>query len=196
MLRVVLRFIALAGLLATAIGCQGPLTRPMVYRLDEQEQAAVDESWNNILAKPANVDHTLLLDVLLASGLYEFGIDRLEFRSEKDLPSGLVVMEVSFDRSLPANDHFAVTFISADGQSRWTERYTREEVDERTAYYTGSHECTPEETQAEPALCEQWQREAVERQQRVERIEELLRPLYELHGRPEEPVPEQAAPPK
>lgn len=196
MLRRVLCSMMLTTALGAGSGCLGPLSRPMVYRLDEQEQAAVDESWKNVLANSADIDHTLLLDVLLASGLYEFGIDRLEFRSEKDLPEGLVVMEVSFERSLPANDRFAVTFISADGQTRWTERYTREEVDERTAYYTGSHECTPEEAQAEPALCEQWQREAVERQQRVERIEELLRPLYELHGRPVEAAPEQAAPPK
>lgn len=195
MLRVTLRPMWLAAVLASAGGCLGPLSTPMVYRLDEKEQAAVDQSWTNILDKSASVDHTLLLDVLLWSGLYQFGIDRLEFRSEKDLPEGLVIMEVSFDRSLPANDRFAVTFIPADGTDRWTERYTREEVDERTAYFAGAHECTVEEAQADPALCEQWRREAAERRQRAERIEALLRPIVDLHRGQADGAPDRATPP-
>lgn len=195
MQRVVLRLVLHAAALASAVGCLGPLSRPMIERLDEKEQAAVDQSWKNLLADPAGVDHTLLLDVLLASGLYQYGIDRVQFRSEKDLAEGLVQMEVSFDRSLPANDRFAVSFISADGKNRWTEQYTREEVDERTEYLAGAHECTPEEAQAEPELCRRWERDSIERKKRVDRIKELLAPLIELSDKPRDGAPGQEPPP-
>jgi hypothetical protein len=128
--------LALAGLLAA--GC-GPLHSPLPARLDDKGQKSVDESWEKALSPVGRYDHQGLLDVLLVSNAYQFGVDRLTFRSEKRVRLGVVVMEVHYDRLLPAEDRFEVQLIGHDGRVIRKERYGRADV-ERTSKELG-REC-------------------------------------------------------
>ena len=38
------------------VGCHGPLTKPMVDRLDEQIQQTVDDAWLNMFTPPDRLD--------------------------------------------------------------------------------------------------------------------------------------------
>ena len=117
-------------------GC-GPLSRPMVHRLEDKQQRTVDEVWNNILTPTDRLDRTLLLDIILDRRLHEMGVDRLEFVSEKHVGDGLVRMEVHFERERPENDAFVFTCFDAAGHQVRQERYTREEVQDRIDFLYG-----------------------------------------------------------
>lgn len=127
-----------------AAGCHGPLTRPMVQRLDEDSQAEVDESWNNMMASPERLNHTLLLDVILTSQFHQRGVDRLNMVSEKRVNDGWIIMEVRYDRRNPSFDAFTVTYVDKAGVERRRESYSREDIDTRIAYL---YERCPEECQ-------------------------------------------------
>ena len=93
------------------VGCHGPLTKPMVDRLDEETQQKVDDAWLNMFTPPDRLDRTLLLDVILSGQLHQYGVDYLRLVSEKHVGDGLVVMEVRYDREDPAFDEFSVSYV-------------------------------------------------------------------------------------
>jgi hypothetical protein len=103
----------------------------MPARLDEATQKQVDNAWDHALAPVDRLNHQALLDGLLASQAYQVGVDRLELRSEKRCAAGLVVMEIRFDRRLPADDQFSVRLQDSSGKILRQELFGREEI-ERT----------------------------------------------------------------
>ena len=113
---------------ALCFGCR-PMTAPMPARLEPESQTKVDDAWEKALAPVDRLDHGLLLDTLVGVGAYQNGVDKLHFRSEKRYSGGLVVMEIHFDRSKPAEDRFEVTVLNKEGNAIRRERYTREEVE-------------------------------------------------------------------
>ncbi len=128
-----LRFyvVSLAASSCALAGCHGPLAKPMVDRLDVEQQQAVDDAWHNMFDPPQRLDPTLLLDVILAQQLHQAGVDSLHLVSEKRVGDGLVVMEVWYDRDEPAGDEFTLAYVDAEGDEIRRERYTRDEVEER-----------------------------------------------------------------
>jgi hypothetical protein len=108
-------------------GC-GPLTLPVVARLEAQDQAQIDHSWNNMLTPPARLDRELLLDTIVAFQLDQFGVDRLHMQSEKRFTGGTVTMDVYFDRRRPEVDAFWVTVRDRRGPLVRVERYSSKEV--------------------------------------------------------------------
>lgn len=98
-------------------GC-GPMVAPLPMRLDNDAQAAIDLSWEKALTPVGALDHQALLDVLIHSNAYQFGVDRLLFRSEKRYSGGTVVMEVEFHRQASAMDRFEVSMHQEYGQLR------------------------------------------------------------------------------
>jgi hypothetical protein len=116
------------------VGCYGPMTRPMVERLPEEQQQDIDNAWVNMFSPPDRLDHTLLLDVIVTMELFQKGVDRLWMVSEKRAGAGLVVMEVRFDRDDPTFDEFTVTYVDGLGREVRRERYAREEIHKRAAF--------------------------------------------------------------
>jgi hypothetical protein len=121
------RFITLA-LLLCSIGCRGPLAVPAFRRLDAEEQAQVDQIWNNVLEKPNRLDRELLLDVMLAYQLHASGVDKASYHAEKDYAQGKVVMDVQFDRSKPLEDWFLLEVRDQKGNVLRKEHYSGDEV--------------------------------------------------------------------
>src|SRR5580765_3227054 len=112
--------LAVVAPLVSLTGCMmGPLTIPMVQRLEPESQRMVDESWKNMLTPPQRLDRTLLLDVICNMQLFQVGVDRVNFRSEKDVPDGKVVMEIDFRRDRVNRDRFTVTYYNKLG---WKKR--------------------------------------------------------------------------
>lgn len=128
MMRHALRGSACALLLAFA-GC-GPLQTPMPPRLDTEAQKDVDASWDKAFAPIGRFDHQGLLDVMVGVQAYQMGVDSLEFRSEKSIAGGKVVMEIHFDRAKPESDRFDVTLLDGTGKLLRSERFSRKEVEE------------------------------------------------------------------
>lgn len=122
---------ALLILILGILGCHGPLTVPVVERLEPEGQKVVDDSWLNMLSPPQRLDRSLLLDTVVANHFHQHGVDRLNLTSEKDVWGGRVIMTVYYDRAYPAFDSFTVAYIDAQGQERRRERYTFEEVEGR-----------------------------------------------------------------
>lgn len=120
------RLTLFAGLLFVA-GC-GPLSKPLPERLTDNDQKAVDAAWDRAVTPAGKHDRQTWLDVFVTTYAHEAGVDRLTFRSEKDLAAGKVVMEVFFERAKPADDRFVVTVLDAAGNVVRSERYTREDV--------------------------------------------------------------------
>lgn len=125
--------ILMAGLLMASAGC-GPLSQPMVVRLPPEKQAEADSAWQNMFDPPDRLDRTLLLDVLIANQYYQMGVDRLAMTSEKDIPSGRIVMAVSYDRHKPEYDAFAITYYGHGGRQMRREVFTRVDVERRMSF--------------------------------------------------------------
>ncbi len=159
-----------------AVGCHGPLTKPMVDRLDDETQAKVDDAWANMFTPADRLDRTLLLDAILSGQLHQYGVDYLRLVSEKHAGDGLVVMEVRFDREDPAFDQFSVTYVDSRGLEVRRERFTREEVEDRVDFLFSP---IMREEGMEPDLEEQMQLRAAKREARMEEIRAVLAPLYE-----------------
>lgn len=128
---------ALLILILGVLGCEGPLTVPVVERLEPEDQKAVDESWLNMLSPPQRLDRSLLLDTVLTNHFHQRGVDRLNLTSEKDVWGGRVIMTVYYDKAHPAFDSFTVAYIDAHGQECRRERYTFEEVKGRVPVLVG-----------------------------------------------------------
>ena len=102
---------------------------PAVQRLSPEDQAKVDQIWNNVLTPPERVDRELLLDVVEAFELHTAGIDRLKLECEKDFTGGTVHMIVDFNRRRPPeDDRFIVMIRDHQGHLLRKETYSSEEV--------------------------------------------------------------------
>jgi len=142
------------ALLAVFVGGCGPLTYPMVDRLEPESQAQVDAAWENMLSPPGRLDRTLLLDTLLCMQAHHHGVDRLDLVSEKRVGQGRVVMTVRFDRERPEFDEYVVAYLDEQGREARRERYTPGEIRERMEFFQrrsclvgeeGHAHCDPEE---------------------------------------------------
>lgn len=123
----------LASLLALTvvplIGC-GPMdSSPMPARLGAEDQKKIDDAWDNALNPVNKLDRQALLDALIVTHAYQAGVDRLTFRSEKKFSSGLVVMEIHFDRAKPEDDRFDVIVQDANGKEVRGVKYARPEIE-------------------------------------------------------------------
>ncbi len=111
-------------------GC-GPMVAPMFARPNEEQQARIDGAWSHMLAHNGNaVSRQALLDVLTCYQLYETGVDRAMFRSEKMVDGKLVVMEVQYDMTHPKYDLFTVCIYDESGALVREEHFQREEVED------------------------------------------------------------------
>lgn len=110
-------------------GC-GPLPNPpLPVRVDDETQKTITASWDKALTPVDRFDGQSLLDVLLTTTAYQHGVDKLEFRSEKALSDGTVVMEMHFDRGAPDRDRFTVTVSDRLGKVLRQEQYNREQIE-------------------------------------------------------------------
>ena len=112
----------------TAAGC-GPLTMPMPARLEPSAQSAIDDAWDKAFAPADRLSSQALLDTLMTTQGYQVGVDRLLMRSEKRCAAGVIVMEIQFDRLLPAQDTFTVTLLNKSGKVVRHESYSREMIE-------------------------------------------------------------------
>lgn len=158
------------------VGCHGPLGKPMVDRLDDETQMAVDEVWLKMFTPVDRMDRSLLLDVIVAGQLHTYGVDYLQLSSQKRVGDGLVVMDVGFDRDQPEFDEFSVRYVDGRGREVRRERFSRAEVEESFAFLFGQVQAaletealTPEEVESRQA---EWEA-------RMEEIREVLAPLTE-----------------
>ena len=117
-----------AALLLAPVGC-GPVVSPMPPRLDADGQKQIDDAWDQALTPVNKYDGQALLDLLVTTQAYQFGVDSLSFRSEKTFSGGKVLMEIAFDRSKPGADRFAVTILDKAGKILRTETYGRDQVE-------------------------------------------------------------------
>lgn len=120
--------VCLAG---CCLGCHGPLTVPMVERLDKEQQKEVDDSWSNMLSPPTRLSRTVLLDTMLANQFHQRGVDSLRLVSEKQVNGGRVVLEINFEKNAPNFDEFVFTCLDTQGNEIRRERYTRDDVEQR-----------------------------------------------------------------
>jgi len=123
------RFFLLALIMVLPTGGCGPLQSPMPVRFEADQQAAIDDAWNDAFEPVDRLDNQHLLDALMTSRAYEAGVDRLMLRSEKQCAAGLVVMEVLYDRAVPGSDSFIVTLKNTRGRVLRREHYSREQVE-------------------------------------------------------------------
>src|SRR3954471_16662912 len=102
---------------AIAGGC-GPTTAPAFHRLEPDQQAQVDDAWRNMLSPPGRLDRELLLDVIVYNQFHQLGVDRADYRAEKELPNagGPAPMRITFARRKPLDDHFFVEVRDAKQQ--------------------------------------------------------------------------------
>jgi hypothetical protein len=161
---------AIAGAIFLVAGC-GPVgPKPMAERLSDDDQKALDESWNKALAPVDKLDRQALLDVLVYTQAYQVGVDRLTFRSEKTYSGGTVVMEIVFDRAKPNDDKFEVRVLDKAGAELRRLVYSRQEVE--TTFAELHTEGKAARNPNTPAADDAKKREAV--QKRLEAIEKLF----------------------
>ncbi|MCK4660595.1 MAG: hypothetical protein KAV82_13825 [Phycisphaerae bacterium] len=171
-----MRFFLIIGMGLSVIGC-GPLTAPMVVRLNDEYQQKVDEAWVNMFSPPGRLDRALLLDVLLCNQFHQLGVDRLRLVSEKRVGEGLAVMEVRFDRNDPTFDDFTIAYLDGEGYEVRRERYPRGEIEERIKFLLGPIAFPPNTSATSAEVCEEWESHAAEREVRMEEIKAAITPL-------------------
>jgi hypothetical protein len=121
--------ILVCGFVGLAVSGCGPLQAPLPARLDDEQQKAINESWDKALSPVNRFDNQSLLDILITTSAYQVGVDKLEFRSEKNFSGGVVVMEVRFERLAPERDLFTVTVQDRQGKVLRQDRYGREQIE-------------------------------------------------------------------
>jgi hypothetical protein len=126
----------------------------MPARLTEEEQKEVQKSWDKALAPVGRLDHQLLLDVMVGTGAYQYGVDTVYFRSEKRFSGGRVVMEIHFDQANPVADRFEVKVVDPTGRTLREERYSRSEVEQT---YRDLRPAPPGQPD-DPARAARWER--------------------------------------
>jgi hypothetical protein len=123
------RLVLLGCFAAAVCGC-GPMQLPMPVRLDEKGQKQIDEAWDKALTPIDRFDHAAMLDAFLISHAYQVGVDKLSFHSEKKTATGMVVMEIHYDRSLPEEDRFEVRIYDSSQKLLRLEAYSRQEIED------------------------------------------------------------------
>jgi len=168
-----------------AVGC-GPLTMPMAHRLDEKGQQEFDSGWDRALSPVDRLNHQSLLDMICGVQAYQYGVDKLYFRSEKAVAIGTIVMEVHFERTLPDADRFEVSIVDAQGKVLRSERYNRQEVEQT---YRDLFQDSP--SAAEPGQ----EAQLTERQKQLEARRQAIAELFPDHKQPTlEPEGDREAP--
>src|SRR5947209_657713 len=99
-------------------------------RPDDEMQQRIDKAWDAALSPVDRVNREQLLDAFVGTGAYQYGVDKLTFRSEKRFSGGVVVMEITFDRAAPDKDGFVVTVYDKAGKAVRRESYGRKEVEQ------------------------------------------------------------------
>lgn len=151
-------------------GC-GPFHNvPMPPRPDEEMQQQIDASWDKILTPVGQLNSQELLDVMIGTGAYQIGVDRLSFTSEKRFSGGKAVMEVHFDRAVPADDRFEVKIYDLNGQMVRAERDGRAIIEQTNNELS---ERFPDPPQGQPDPPEVAERRAI-KEKRLARIEALF----------------------
>jgi hypothetical protein len=132
--------LCLCALTAIFQGC-GPLRgpSPLPERLDDAGQKSIDDAWDQAFTPVNHLDRQALLDGFVLTQAYQFGVDKLSFRSEKKCSVGTVVMEIAFDRSNPAGDRFEVTVYDQNQAKVRQERYSRQEIDDTCKQLADPH---------------------------------------------------------
>ena len=116
-----LTLIAFTLLLASC----GPFVMPMFHRLDDEQQAAADQVWHNMLTPANRLDRQTLLDTVCVNYLYGTGIDRASYHAEKRVDHQLVTLDITFDRERPLQDEFSIAVIGGDGRVLRKETWSR-----------------------------------------------------------------------
>jgi hypothetical protein len=162
--------VIVASILGIAVAGCGPLSSPMPPRLDDNAQKNADKSWNDAFTPADRLDRQTLMDAFLVSQAYQTGVDRLTMRSEKKLDSGMLVMEIHFDRAKPDVDRFEVTLHNPAGQQIRHETYSRADV-ERTQTELSPPALGPGATEAQQ---KEWARQNELAAKRLEFVQNLL----------------------
>lgn len=110
------------------VGC-GPMQMPMVNRLDTKVQKDFDEAWNKASQPVQRLDRQQWLDLIVGVQLFQIGVDRLSFHSEKQLADGHVEMDIIFDRAHPEKDRFTIQFFDQAGKLMCELHYNRDEIE-------------------------------------------------------------------
>lgn len=127
-------------LLLILVGGCGPLSTPMVERLETETQAHLNSAWENMMSPPDRLERTLLLDTLISLQAHQRGVDRLDLVSHKQVGAGVAIMTVRYDRLHPEFDEFTIAFIDGKGCEQRRERYSSTEILERIHFLYG-HDC-------------------------------------------------------
>jgi hypothetical protein len=164
--------------IVSLVGC-GPMgSGPMPPRLEPDEQKKIDQAWNNALTPTDHLDRQAMLDTLVVTQAFQAGVDKLEFRSEKNFADGVVIMEVHFDREKPDGDAFVVTVRNPAGKELRRLEYTRTEV-ETTFRELNDPRFTQDAPNAPPLQPDQVKKR--------EEVRKRLAEVEKLFPKPEEP---------
>ena len=122
------RFLICGFVVWLAAGC-GPMQRPLPPRLDPEGQKEINDAWETVMGRVDRFDNQAMLDLLIVTQAYQIGVDKLEFRSEKQFSGGTVVMEIHYDRAAPKEDRFEVKVVDGQGKLVRRERYGRVQIE-------------------------------------------------------------------
>jgi hypothetical protein len=100
----------------------------MAPRVSADDQARIDRGWDEALAPVDRLTRAEWLDVFVGAGVFEAGVDKLDFRSEKRFAGGVVVMEVHFERADPSRDRFTMEVVDKKGVTVRRESFSRDDV--------------------------------------------------------------------
>lgn len=126
---------------AAALTACGPMVSPMVPRLSDEEQKVADQEWHNLVTPPDRLDRDVLYCALTMFQLYQLGVDRADFHSEKRVGDMRVVMDVRYLKDVPNADAFYITIYDLDGKVLRSERYSRDDyirLSSKVSTWTGS----------------------------------------------------------
>lgn len=139
-------FIFSTLVLSLNVGCIGQFV-PIPERLSDEQQVKLTRSWDHMVSMGDEVDWTTLADAVMLHRLWHVGVDALELRSVKNVPTGQVVMETHFDRSKPDEDSFTVTYLDTRGQAYRSTSYSASELRSLADdYLVSDRDKIPEET--------------------------------------------------
>lgn len=173
------------ALLALA-GCTGAGLKPMPERLAPEQQQAHDYGWAHLVALGPQVERTALLDAILTTSSWHSGVDRLYLYSTTWVGRTQVVMETHFDRALPDQDSFTVTFLDEHDRVLRRDAFTPAELDDAICLYMTPEGDIPDET---PEALEIRVARLAEKNARLQRVTEVFPQLPEaVDGVPEPPA--------
>lgn len=128
--RLTIRNLLACASISVALTACGPMTRVLPTPLDGASQREVDAAWTHLLSPVDRANRDELLNVIAMTGAYQLGVERLEFRSQKQYANGTVIMEVRHDRLAPQDDRVTVIVLDKAGVEQRREQYTRTEVEQ------------------------------------------------------------------